>query len=140
MKNLDRVNNSLLKSETKRDLLTLLLLSAALKISISLFIKVINHDGVLYIAAAQKFAAGYFREGSALHPMPAYSLLVALVHYLTPNWIVAARLVSLTSSVLTIVPLYLSTLDLFDRKTAIWSCTAFTLLPLSNHLPFQLYY
>ena len=49
MKIRDKVNNSFLKTETTRDLLGLLLLSAILKIIMALFIGVINHDGVLYI-------------------------------------------------------------------------------------------
>jgi 4-amino-4-deoxy-L-arabinose transferase-like glycosyltransferase len=121
-------------SETKRDLLILLLLSAALKISISLFIKVINHDGVLYITAAQKLAGGAFEEALAIYGMPLYPLLIALTHYVIPNWIVAARVISIISSILTIIPLYLLTREIFYRQAALWACAAFALLPLSNHL------
>ena len=121
-------------SETKRDLLLLLLLSAVIKISISLFIKVINHDGVLYITAAQKLAAGSYREALDIYGMPLYPMLIALTHYVVPNWIVAARLVSITASIFTIIPLYLLTEAIFHRKAALWACFAFALLPLSNHL------
>jgi 4-amino-4-deoxy-L-arabinose transferase-like glycosyltransferase len=134
MKNLDKVNNSFLQSETKRDLLILLPLSAALKISISLFIKVINHDGVLYITAAQKLAGGAFKEALAIYGMPLYPLLIALTHYVIPNWIAAALAISIISSVLTIIPLYLLTKEIFCRQAALWACAAFALLPLSNHL------
>ena len=134
MKNLDKVNNSFLQSETKRDLLILLLLSAALKISISLFITVINQDGELYITAAQKIAEGAFKEALTIHGMPLYPLLIALTHYVIPNWIAAARLVSIAASILTIIPLYLLTREIFHRQAALWACAAFALLPLSNHL------
>jgi len=138
MKNLDKVNNSFLQSETKRDLLILLLLSAALKISISLFIKVINNDGVLYITAAQKFAEGAFKEALTIYGMPLYPLLIALTHYVIPNWIAAARVISIISSILTIIPLYLLTREIFHRQAALWASAAFALLPLSNHLSVEI--
>jgi 4-amino-4-deoxy-L-arabinose transferase-like glycosyltransferase len=134
MKSRDKVNNSFLKTETTRDLLGLLLLSAILKIIMVLFIGVINHDGVLYITAAQKIAAGFFKEGLAVHGGPLYSLFITLTHFLIPNWIAAARLVSIVASILTIIPLYLLTKEIFHRKAAMWAGCAFALLPLSNHL------
>jgi len=137
MQNLDKVNNSFLQAETKRDLLILFLLSAALKISISLFIKVINHDAVVYITAAQKIAQGAFREALAIYGMPLYPLLIALTHYVIPNWIAAARLVSIVASTFTIIPLYLLTKEIFYRKAALWASLAFSLLPLSNHLSIE---
>ena len=57
-------------SSTKRDLLILLLLSAILKAFLALFIEVINHDGVLYITAAQKLAIGSFKEALNIYGMP----------------------------------------------------------------------
>lgn len=121
-------------SETKRDLLLLLCLSAILKTSMALFTEVINPDGVLYVAAAQRLSAGHLQEALHTHRMLFYPLLIALTHNLIPNWIAAARLISLVTSVLTIIPLYLLTKDLFDRKVALWSCAAFALSPLPNHL------
>jgi 4-amino-4-deoxy-L-arabinose transferase-like glycosyltransferase len=134
MKNRDKVKNSFLKAETTRDLLILLLLSAIFKIIMALFIGVINHDGVLYITAAQKIAAGSFKEALAIYGMPLYPLFIALTHCVVPNWIAAARLVSIVASIFTIIPLYLLTEAIFHHKAALWACFAFALLPLSNHL------
>jgi 4-amino-4-deoxy-L-arabinose transferase-like glycosyltransferase len=134
MKNLDKVNNSFLQAETRRDLIILLLFSAIIKATLALFSGVINHDGVLYITAAQKLAGGDFKEALAIYPMPLYPLLIALTHYVIPHWIAAARVISIFSSVLTIIPLYLLTKEIFYRKAALWACAAFALLPLSNHL------
>ena len=138
MKNLDKVNNSFFQSETKRDLLILLLLSAALKLSISLFIKVINYDGVFYITAAIKLAEGEFKEALTIHGMPFYPLLIALTHHVIPNWIAAARFISLISSILTVIPLYLLTREIFHRQAALLASAAFALLPLSNHLSVEI--
>jgi 4-amino-4-deoxy-L-arabinose transferase-like glycosyltransferase len=121
-------------SETKRDLLLLLCLSAILKVSIAFFTEVINHDGVLYITAAQELSAGHLKAALHTHRMLFYPSLIVLIHYLIPNWMVAARLVSLTASVLTLIPLYLLTRDLLDRKVALWCSAAFALSPLPNHL------
>ena len=134
MKNRDKGNNSFLKAETNRDLLVLLLFSALLKIIMALFVGVINHDGVLYIAAAQEIAAGSFKKALAIYGMPLYPLFITLTHYIVPNWIAASRIVSILASILTIIPLYLLTKEIFYRKAAMWACFAFALLPLSNHL------
>jgi 4-amino-4-deoxy-L-arabinose transferase-like glycosyltransferase len=99
-----------------------------------LFTKAINHDAVLYITAAQEFAAGNFKEGLLNYRMPFYPLLLAFTHYIVPDWIVAARSVSLFTSVLTIIPLYLLTKEFFAQSAAIWACLAFALTPLPNHL------
>jgi 4-amino-4-deoxy-L-arabinose transferase-like glycosyltransferase len=103
-------------------------------VTIALFTKAINHDGVLYITAAQEFATGNFKEGLIIFRMPFYPLLIAFTHYVVPDWIVAARLVSLSTSVMTIIPLYLLTKDFFDPDASLWACVAFALSPLPNQL------
>ena len=121
-------------STTQRDLLFLLLFSAILKTTMALLMPVINHDGPLYIAAAQKIASGSLKEGIRSFHMPFYPLLIVFAHYIVPNWVVAAHLVSLLTSVFTIIPLYLLARDFFSRESAVGACIAFTLIPLSNHL------
>jgi len=130
----DKVNDFLRAPSTKRDLLVLFLLSAILKAILSLCIGVMNpDDGVVYIAAAQKLAGGAFKEALAIYGMPLYPLLIALTHYFIPDWIAAALIISIISSVLTIIPLYLLTKEMFYQQAALWACAAFALLPLSNH-------
>ena len=70
-----------------------------------------------------------YREGLAIYPMPLYPYLISLVHKLIPNWVLAGRLISYFSMTLTVVPLYLLSKDLFDRRASFWGCIAFTLLP-----------
>jgi hypothetical protein len=125
-------------STTQRDLLFLLLFSAILKTTMALFIPAINHDGPVYIAAAQKIASGSLGEGIRSFHMPYYPLLIVLIHTIIPNWVVAAHLVSLLTSVFTIIPLYLLTRNSFGRESAVGACVAFTLIPLSNHLSVEI--
>jgi uncharacterized membrane protein len=89
----------------------------------------LNFDGEIYISAARKYAAGMYREGLAIYPMPLYPYLISLFHKLIPNWILAGRLISYFSMTLTVIPVYLLSRDLFNRRTAFWGCIAFTLLP-----------
>ena len=121
-------------TETKTGLLFLLGLSAMIKISILIALsgKAINNDGLLYISAAQEFASGHFRAGLALYPMPLYSFFITVVHFLVPDWVLAARFISFAFMVLSIIPLYLISQDLFDRRIAFWACLAFALSPLPN--------
>jgi hypothetical protein len=121
-------------TETRTGLLFLLGLSAIIKILILIALsgKAINNDGMLYISAAQHFASGHFKEGLALYPMPVYSFFITMVHFLIPDWVLAARFISLTFLALSIIPLYLISQDLFDRRIAFWGCLAYTLAPLPN--------
>ena len=64
--------------------------------------------------------------------MPLYSLIITAVHFIVPNWEVAAKLISITSMVLATIPLYLLTTELFNRKAAFWACLAFAVSPLPN--------
>jgi len=118
--------------EGKNGFIFTLCTSAALKTMLALFNKPFNSDGVLYISAAQHFAAGHFRDGLELFPMPLYSLIITAVHFIVSNWEVAAKLISITSVVLATIPLYLLTTELFNRKAAFWACLAFAVSPLPN--------
>ena len=123
-------------TERKEALYFLLCFSALLKLSITLSNNVINSDGILYIAAAQEFAIGHFSEGLALFPLPLYSYLLSVIHNFVPNWIIAARFISITTLVLSVIPLYLLTNDLFDRKAAFWAITSHCSSSGSNKEPF----
>jgi Dolichyl-phosphate-mannose-protein mannosyltransferase len=119
-------------TETRGAFLFVLCISAVLKISAALTNAVINPDGILYISVAKQFALGNFGVGMALYPLPAYSFLIAIVHFLIPNWVAAAKLISITASILVLIPLYLLAKDLFDRKAAFWGCLAFAVAPFPN--------
>ncbi|NNK85357.1 MAG: hypothetical protein HKO91_07395, partial [Desulfobacterales bacterium] len=121
-------------TETKKGLVFILGLSAIIKVLVLITLsgKAINNDGLLYISAAQQFASGHFKEGLALYPMPLYSLFITIVHYLISEWVLAARLISLTFLVLSIIPLYMISKDLFENRIAFWGCLAFALAPLPN--------
>jgi len=121
-------------TETKRGLYFILGFSAIIKISalIALSDKAINNDGLLYISAAQQFASGNFKEGLALYPMPLFSLLITAVHFVVHNWVLAARFLSSAALLMALIPLYMLTSELFNRKAAFWACLLFSLAPAPN--------
>ena len=117
--------------ESRRALPLLLMFSASLMgaLFIVRWNADLNFDGEIYIAAARKYAAGMYREGLAIYPMPLYPYLISLMHKIIPNWVLAGRLISYFSMTLTVIPLYLLSKDLFNRRAAFWGCIAFILLP-----------
>jgi len=121
-------------TKNKSGLYFILGLSAIIKILvlIALSDKAINHDGLLYISAAQHFVSGHFKEGLALYPMPLYPFLITIVHFVISDWVLAARLISFISLILVIIPLYLISKELFNCRIAFWGCLAFALAPLPN--------
>jgi len=55
-------------------------------------------DGEVFLSAGQKFAAGRFQEGLSIYPLPLDPYLVALLHHLIPNWVIAGRMKSRAGS------------------------------------------
>lgn len=121
-------------AESKNGLIYIICISAMLKAFLLASDSLVNNDGMLYISAAQEFVKGHFKEGLGIFPMPFYSLLIAIVHFLIPDWAIAARLISASFIVFTLIPLYLLTKELFNRKAAFWACFAFALAPASNSM------
>jgi hypothetical protein len=117
--------------ETKQGLIFVLILATILNASLLLFTRNagINNDGKLYIAAAKQLAMGHFAEALAIYPMPSYSALISYVHSVIPDWILAARLISVICWILVLAPVYLLTTDLFDRRAAFWACLLLAVTP-----------
>ncbi len=76
-----------------------------------------------------KFESGMYKEGLTIYTMPLYPFLISLMHQIISNWVLAGRLISYFFMALTVIPLYLLSRDLFDRRAAFWSCLTFALLP-----------
>jgi len=119
-------------SEKQKALLFLLSISALIKVSLALSVKVINPDGDDFILAAQQFASWNFGEGLALSPVPFFPLLITLVHFFVPGWIAAARVATILPLVLALIPLYLLTNELFGQRPAFWASLLFALAPFPN--------
>lgn len=110
----------------------LMALSLVLKLILFGFGQVVNPDGVLYIAAARQIAAGHLSEALKLYPMPAYPMLLTLVHLVLSDWVAAGRLIGIGALVLATIPLYGITRIIFNRQTAFWAALCFALTPEAN--------
>ncbi len=121
-------------SEDRKGLYIVIIFSFVLKtiILIALFDKPVNSDGILYISAAKQFAAGNFKEAIEIYRMPLYPILIACLHFIVPDWVLAGRLISYFCLMLAVIPLYLLTRDLFDQKIAFWTGILFVLSPVPN--------
>jgi hypothetical protein len=129
---MNRIGRELAQLPESSRALPLLLMFSAILMGALFLVRLkadLNFDGEVYISAARKFAAGMYREGLTIYPMPIYPYLIALMHRIIPNWISAGRLISYFSITLSVIPLYLLSKDLFNRRAAFWGSIAFTLLP-----------
>jgi 4-amino-4-deoxy-L-arabinose transferase-like glycosyltransferase len=117
--------------DSNRALLLLVLFSAFLTgaLFVARLQADLNFDGEVYISAAMKFESGMYKEGLTIYTMPLYPFLISLMHQIISNWVLAGRLISYFFMALTVIPLYLLSRDLFDRRAAFWSCLTFALLP-----------
>ncbi len=119
-------------TESRWALGAVFILSLIVKSALLLADKTINTDGILYITAAKYFEAGDYEQGWALFRMPAYPFLLHLVNTVIPDWVLAARSISILAYTAAILPLYGLTRALFDHKSAVWAAILFALSPLVN--------
>ncbi|MBW1645104.1 MAG: glycosyltransferase family 39 protein [Deltaproteobacteria bacterium] len=122
-------------STAAKDLLAVLALFAAalaVKGMIVAADRVINPDGAIYIAAAEQLARGHFRASLAIYPMPFFPFLLALSHWLIPDWIRAGQALSTISFALILPPLFFLARDLFDRQAALAAGLLYLTLPVFN--------
>jgi 4-amino-4-deoxy-L-arabinose transferase-like glycosyltransferase len=115
-----------------RCLLWVVLISLVFKTILAAIDGVINPDGVLYIAAAQQFAIGNFSEALKLYPMPAFPLMITMVQMVIPDWVAAARVITITAMVLASIPLYGITARLFNQRAAFWAALFLAVTPEAN--------
>lgn len=113
-------------------LLAIIALSIFLKGLLLLHSPVVNPDATTYIAAAQKHAEGSFAEGIRHYRMPFYPLLLAAVHFIIHDWVLAGQFLNAIPLVLCIIPVYFFTLRLFDKKSALVAALLFAVLPVFN--------
>lgn len=111
-----------------------LALSFLLKLFLSFQDIVINSDGVAYLQAAQMIADGHLGQSLLVYPMPAYPLLIAVVHTIVPNWILAAKFINLFAAAAVTIPIYWLTVLLFDCRAAFYAAMAVAVLPSLNDL------
>jgi hypothetical protein len=108
--------------------------SFLLKLYLSFQDIVINSDGVAYLQAAQMIADGHLGKSLLVYPMPAYPLLIAVVHTIVPNWILAAKFINLFAAAAVTIPIYWLTALLFDRRAAFYAAMAVAVLPSLNDI------
>ena len=95
---------------------------------------VLNSDGVVYLEAARMIADGHLSQSLLLYPMPAYPLLIAAVHALVPDWILAAKCISVVAAAATTIPIYGLTALFFDRRAAFYAAMGVALVPSLNDM------
>lgn len=98
-----------------------------------------NTDGIKYLLAARDLAGGDVRAALAIHQMLGYPLLIAGAHLVIPDWVTAARALSLFGLVGATLFLYFITDHLFGRRAAFWASLAFTLSPFQNEMTLLIY-
>lgn len=109
----------------------LMALSLLIKIGIWVQSPVITADGPVYIAQAEEFLRGNWQRGLAINTF-LYPLLIAGLGSVGVDLFVAGRLLSLCFSVSTVIPLFLLTSRLFNRRVAFWATLAFVVAPSLN--------
>jgi hypothetical protein len=129
-----RISDILRAPERRSGLLLAMALSLCIKLILLILLsdEAVNKDGFLYIAAAQEFSQAGFAKALEISPLPLFPLLIAAAHTIIPDWLLAARLTSLVALLISLIPLYLITRDLFGSRAAFFAGLAAALAPYPN--------
>ncbi|MBW1678595.1 MAG: glycosyltransferase family 39 protein [Deltaproteobacteria bacterium] len=110
-------------------ILSLFLLALVIRLIALEHIYLIARDGAKYVYLSQLYLSGSFFEGLS-HPYhPLYPALMALVGKVTGNVELTGKLISLTLSSLTVIPLYLIGRFLYDSKVGVMGGLFFVFQP-----------
>ncbi len=134
----------MIKPEKQKEWTALLLI-----LTFSLFLKglllcfhgsdTINTDGVIYVSAAQAILAGNWELALSIYPMPAYPSLIALIHFLVPDWTWAGRVLSALLLTFAIIPLFFMTAKLYGTRAALFAGLAAAAWPTGNTMALYIY-
>jgi len=87
-------------------------------------------DGAFqYVPVAELFAWGDYREALFQVQLPLYPWFTAVVAKLTGNFETAGQLISATTSILAVMPLFLLGRHIFGRSAAFWAGVFYLLTP-----------
>lgn len=116
-------------SDSRRWIVTAVLLTLAVRLYLLWEYYCISSDGVRYLSAAEDFFAGRVAAGLASVYPPGYPLLIAAVFPLIGDWELAGQLVSLSFSLLLLWPLYRLFEEVYDARVAGIACILSSLSP-----------
>ena len=116
----------------KGHLFVLILSSLLLKLFIFSQNEVITNDGPRYINQALQFLHGSFSAPISQDITFLYSLAIAGLGFFLPDLVLAGQLLSLTASVLTIIPLYLLFRGVWNERVAFFGSALYVVLPCFN--------
>jgi 4-amino-4-deoxy-L-arabinose transferase-like glycosyltransferase len=119
-------------SEENFGLYCLLSFSLLLKLFLFYRVEVITNDGPLYINQAIQILDGQLWFTVKTYVTVLYSALIALISFVIPDMVLAGQTISMTASVLTVIPLYLLFRDIANSRVAFWGCSFFVVLPCFN--------
>lgn len=120
------------KIKEHRYLIAILILSAVIKAAFLVKGGVVNNDAATYIAAASKYSQGLFSEGLSFYRMPLYPLILSGVNFFIRDWVLSGQMITISSLIFSIIPLYLITDRIYGRGSALCTATLFAVLPDFN--------
>lgn len=120
--------------DPKKSLLLILGVSLAMKLILIGMTDIINPDAVRYINSAHELLQGNLRKAFEHEKMLGFTFLLGLVHLVVPDWFLAGKLLSAFALIMTSIPLYLLSRNLFGARAALASGLMFSVLPYFNEL------
>lgn len=104
----------------RKYLFGILLIALLLRIPLIFFPEVIHNDGIAYISHARKiFSGDWSIEKGNIDPF--YPFLVALSHFILPNYELAGIGVSIIFGTLLLIPLFFLSSTLFNEKVGFYT-------------------
>ncbi len=125
-----------MQKDPYRALALLILISLVIKLWVYFRTPVVNSDAFEYINQAKLLYQGRILDAKncGKNYLSLYHFLIPISYRIFGDWIIAARALSLFFSVICLIPVYLSLLLMFDKKTAFFSSLLFSVNPFLSRL------
>ncbi len=104
-------------------------LALLIRVVVSSLTFLISRDGVRFIEVACSLAANDMHRIVAEQYHPLYPFFIYLVHFISPDWSVAARMAAIIMGGLTVIPLFYISKTLFDKRVAIITTLVYAFHP-----------
>ncbi|MBW1669182.1 MAG: glycosyltransferase family 39 protein [Deltaproteobacteria bacterium] len=113
-------------------LILIILVGLGMRLFAAAYVSIINPDGTLYIHQARALWYGQWSEltSCGVRYVSAYPLLIAGVHCIIKDWVLAARSVSVIFGTLTLLPVYILLRRFLKSNVSILGALAFALIPV----------
>jgi len=134
LKKIKTLTYTVLDRQEKKYLLSIIVAAIVVKLFLILQSEIINPDGVRYLNSAHELFQGHVAKAFKYDRNLVFSAILGLFNLIIPNGFMAGKMLSCLFLLLSTIPIYFITRELFGCKAAVAAVLIFSTFPTINSL------